>query len=283
MRLGRLSLPPGRLVNPMVSRVPTSDACRAGVIPPRRQHAQRAQRDRGRGRRAQHLRAQPNRDGAGIRERGETRPARCRPRDPPAASANSLAPHADPEPVGRRLVQRQHLPPAATSSAIRWVSAAVDSTPSTGGMYARRDCRAAERATARQRRRPLSARAPCQRATQRSACQATNASAPASVANSIANSERSDFGSACTTVTAGWTARTSSDPDPGTQPVAAGVLDDAAGQAAGAVAEHQLLTGTDASHRGGVEAFVAVDDGQLTGRPAAHRRRTASHATISAD
>ena len=36
-----------------------------------------------------------------------------------------------------------------------------------------------------------------------SACQATNASAPASVASSIASSERSDFGSACTTVTVG--------------------------------------------------------------------------------
>jgi hypothetical protein len=44
---------------------------------------------------------------------------------------------------------------------------------------------------------------PVQRATQRDACQATNASAPASVASSMANSERSDFGSACTTVILG--------------------------------------------------------------------------------
>ncbi len=67
------------------------------------------------------------------------------------------------------------VPPDATTSPIRWVSAAVDSTPSTDGIYARRDCCAAARATARQRRRPLSARAPSQRATQRAACQATNA------------------------------------------------------------------------------------------------------------
>ena len=33
----------------------------------------------------------------------------------------------------------------------------------------------------------------------------------------------------------------------------------------GAVTEHQLLTGSDAAHRGGVETFVAVDDGQRAG------------------
>jgi hypothetical protein len=37
----------------------------------------------------------------------------------------------------------------------------------------------------------------------------------------------------------------------------------APGQPTGAVAEHELLAGSDASHRGGVEAFVAVDDGQV--------------------
>ena len=42
------------------------------------------------------------------------------------------------------------------------------------------------------------------------------------------------------------------------------MLDDAAGQATDAVAEDQLLTPTDASHGGGVEAFVAIHDGQLT-------------------
>jgi hypothetical protein len=56
---------------------------------------------------------------------------------------------------------------------------------------------------------------------------------------------------------------------PGLQPVAAGLLDCTASQNAGAVAEDQFLAAADASHRGGVEAFVAVDDGELTG----HRQR----------
>ncbi|CFR89596.1 Uncharacterised protein [Mycobacterium tuberculosis] len=98
--------------------------------------------------------------------------------------------------------------PAATSSRTRCTSIGVDNTPSTGGMRARRDCRAAERTTARHRRKPLSTRAPSQFATQRAACHARNASAPASVASSIANSERSDLGSACTTVTGGRTGGT---------------------------------------------------------------------------
>ncbi|CPA56131.1 Uncharacterised protein [Mycobacterium tuberculosis] len=54
----------------------------------------------------------------------------------------------------------------------------------------------------------MSTRAPSQFATQRAACHARNASAPASVASSIANSERSDLGSACTTVTGGRTGGT---------------------------------------------------------------------------
>jgi hypothetical protein len=133
-----------------------------------------------------------------------TRRERCRPPGPPpsitdfaCATCRSVSgPTAD-------SCSASTVPPEATSSSIRWVSAAVDSTPSTDGMYARRDCCAAARATARQRRRPLSARAPSQRATQRAACQATSESAPASVASSMASSERSDFGSAWTTVT-GW-------------------------------------------------------------------------------
>ena len=43
----------------------------AGLIPARCEHAQRAQCYRGSGRRAQHLRAQPNRDGAGFGECGD--------------------------------------------------------------------------------------------------------------------------------------------------------------------------------------------------------------------
>ena len=82
--------------------------------------------------------------------------------------------------LGGGLVQCQHdgarrdvvgHPPAPTRR--------VDTTPVTGGICARRDCRAAERATARQRRSPLSTRAcPSQRATQRDACQATKAVRP---------------------------------------------------------------------------------------------------------
>ena len=142
----------------------------------------------------------------------------------------------------------------------------VDTTPLTAGMCARRDCRAAERATARHRRRPLSTRAcPSQRATQRCACQATNASAPASVASSIASSERSDFGSACTTVTVGaaaGTVRRSS--TRAVRRALADVLDDAVGQRARAVAEVEFLAGPDPPHIGRVEALVAVDDRELT-------------------
>ena len=94
--------------------------------------------------------------------------------------------------------------PAATSSPTRVTNSAVDTGPVTEGMCARRDCLAADRATAAQRRRPLSTRVdPSHLATQREACHGTNPSAPASVASSMASSERSDFGSACTTVTGG--------------------------------------------------------------------------------
>ena len=102
--------------------------------------------------------------------------------------------------------------------------------------------------------------APSQRATQRSDCQATNASAPASVASSTASSERSDFGSACTTVTAGdggATARLLSTravrlplPTSSTTHVR---------DRARAVAEVEFLTDPDAPHDGGVEALVTVD------------------------
>ena len=81
----------------------------------------------------------------------------------------------------------------------------------------------------------------------------------------MASSERSDLGSACTTVTAATrrsTVRRSS-----TRAVSralADVLDDAVRHRARAVAEVELLAGPDPPHVGGVEAFVAVDDGELT-------------------
>ena len=73
------------------------------------------------------------------------------------------------------------------------------------------------------------------------------------------------MGSACTTVTGGGGGRdASSAPAPGPQPVAADLLDHAVRHRAGAVAEVELLAGPDPAHGGGVEALVAVDDGQLT-------------------
>ena len=143
---------------------------------------------------------------------------------------------------------------------------AVDTTPLTDGTR-RRDCRAADRATARQRRRPLSTLAgPSQRATQRDACQATNASAPTSVASSIASSERSDFGSACTTVTDGRAADSSAVLHAGRQPALGDVLDDAVRHRARAVAQVQLLAGPDPAHIGRVETLVAVDHRELADR-----------------
>ncbi len=62
-------------------------------------------------------------------------------------------------------------PPAPHSSRTRCTSIGVDNTPSTG-MRARRDCRAAERTTARHRRKPLSTRLrPSSPAARRLLCQ----------------------------------------------------------------------------------------------------------------
>ena len=133
-------------------------------------------------------------------------------------------------------------------------------------MYGRRDWRAADRATAPHRRRPLSTfAAESHRATHREACQATNASAPASVANSMASSERSDLGSACTTVTAGdGRGNGAAVEHPRRQPALADILDDTVRHRAVAVAEVEFLAGADAPDVGRVEALVAVDDRQLT-------------------
>ena len=95
---------------------------------------------------------------------------------------------------GGRLVQHQHGGRRCRRAPTRRARC-VETTPSTVGMYGRRDWRAADRATARHRRSPLSTLVgPSQRATHRDACHATNASAPTSVASSMASSERSDFG-----------------------------------------------------------------------------------------
>ena len=133
-------------------------------------------------------------------------------------------------------------------------------------MYARRDCRAADRATARQRRRPLSARPPSQRATQRAACQATNASAPASVASSMASSERSDLGSACTTVTAasaGSTVASAAAPGPSAAPCRPPRRRSRPSPPAPSPRSSSFAD-PDPPHGGGMEALVAVDDGEAT-------------------
>ena len=87
------------------------------------------------------------------------------------------------------------------------------------------------------------------------------------MANSIANSERSDFGIACTTVDR--RPRGSDGPalqHPGAHsPSRPACSTTQLGEASGAVAEHQLLAGTDPAHRGGVKTFVAANDGKRAG------------------
>ena len=68
----------------------------------------------------------------------------------------------------------------------------------------RRDCLAAAWAWLCHLAKALGAFLPSHLAMHLSACHAINSSAPAWVARSIANSERSDFGMACTTVTRGF-------------------------------------------------------------------------------
>ena len=247
--------------------MPTAD--RPGLAPPRRQHPERAERDRRGGRRPQHRRA----------------PAAPPSRPPPqsAASSSSLMPPSGPTTsitaVGRARARRRSAvasptragpapprpaaavaPTAATSSAVRHqrTSPPGRTDAATGGPPSA--------PPPRQRRSPFSTLAgPSQRATQRSDCHATNASAPASVASSIASSERSDFGSACTTVTGGLARRRrcGGRSTRAVEPALRRVLDDAVRDRARAVAEVEFLTGPDPSHVGGVEALVAVDDGEL--------------------
>ena len=73
------------------------------------------------------------------------------------------------------------------------------------------------------------------------------------------------MGSACTTVTGGDAGSTvQRSQHPGRQPALADLLDDAVRHRARAVAEVELFADPDPPHGGGVEALVAVDDGQLT-------------------
>ena len=83
----------------------------------------------------------------------------------------------------------------------------------------------------------------------------------------MASSERSDFGSACTTVIVGVgvaTVRRSI-----TRAVSAAladVFDDTVGEPARAIAEVEFLAGPDPPDVGRVEALVAVHHGELTDR-----------------
>ena len=246
--------------------------------PSRGKYAQCAQRHRGRRRGPQHLWAEPDRYSTRIRQRGDLLRARCHPRDRPRGPASLLAPQRyrqfsrSPTRAAPAPPHRRPLRPGPAES-----SAAVDSTPSTGGMCARRDWRAAERTTARHRRSPLSTRAPSQLATQRAACQARNASAPASVANSTASSDRSDLGTACTTVTGGRPAATvQRSSTRACNPSRPACSTTQLGQAAGTVAEHQLLARADPAHGGGVKTLRRRPRPPVRRFRAVRRRRTAS-------
>ena len=132
-------------------------------------------------------------------------------------------------------------------------------------MCGRRDWRAADRATARQRRRPLSARPPSQRATQRAACQATNASAPG--LGGQLNGQFGAIGLGQRLHDGDRRGRGFDGPavqHAGRQPALGDLLDDAVRHRACAVAEVEFFARPDSPHVGGVEALVAVDHGQVT-------------------
>ena len=250
----------------MVSRCVTNAPRSPAWFPPRRQHTQRAQRDGGRGRGAQHGRAQPDGDGTGSRAPRPARRERCHPPGPPPASPTSPAPRTDPS-AAHRPTRAAPAPCLRTPPRHRSAGSAPQSTARRRPTGCRRDGIAVRR-----RVRPrASAADPCrrgrpsQRATQRAACQATKESAPASVASSIGQlgtlgfRQRLDHSHRRLD-----RRRPASVPPPGPAARRGRSPRRTAGQTADAVAEHQLLAAADASHGGGVEAFVAVDDGQLT-------------------
>ncbi len=150
-----------------------------------------------------------DRDGAGIGQRGKLRPVRSHPGSNHVPSTNQLAPRDIHNPLGRPRAGPASAAPAATSSRTRCTSIGVDNTrrrpagcaPDEIPAAAERDHRSPPTQT-------LSTRAPSQFAPRSAACHARNASAwPGQL---DANSERSDLGSACTTVTGGRTGGTPS-------------------------------------------------------------------------
>ena len=93
------------------------------------------------------------------------------------------------------------VPPAATTSRVRAASCLVVSGTSTSGIRERRACLVAARTVLAQRARDFAARSPRQTTTERSACHGMIASAPTSVAASMAISSRSPLARAWTSVT----------------------------------------------------------------------------------
>ena len=143
----------------------------------------------------------------------------------------------------------------------------VDTTPVIVGMYARRDCRAADRATARHRRRPLSTFGePSQRATHRDGLPGDERVGArlggqldgqfGAVGLWAAPARRSPAGRAIGTVRRSST-RAVSRPLPTSSTTQCATV-------AVAVAQVEFLAGPDPPHVGRVEALVAVDDRQLT-------------------
>ena len=191
----RTSLPPGG--DASQCSIPP-----AGSTPPPGQDAQRAQCHRGRGRGSQHRRSQPHRRRPRVDQR----------RDLVVADA---ALGADDEQQRIRLRHRQVCQRLTAADSCRTSAIAPLSTHPLRQLRRRHHTadrrnvgppglsrgRPGDRAPAAQSLVDLRRRS--HRATQRYACQAMNASAPASVASSTASSERSDLGSACTTVTLG--------------------------------------------------------------------------------
>ena len=178
-------------------------------------------------------------------------------------SANRLAPPGIGERSGRGLVQHEY--PCRPMSRTCSTSSVVDTTPLTDGMCARRDCLAAERATARQRRRPLSTRAcPSQRATQRAACHATNASAPGlggqldGQLGAVRLRQRLHDGDG----RRGRGDRRGSSTRAVRRPLPTSSMTHARPRPRRRQVE--LLAGPDPPHIGGVETLVAVDHGELT-------------------